>query len=64
MAGTWGSALGISLFLRHWGSSHPDPLSAPLPMVLLFVSAPALVLGLWLLIPGKGESVDCEQEIL
>lgn len=64
MVGTWGSALGISLLLRQWGSSHPEPLSAPLPLVLLFIAAPALVLGLWLLVPGKGESVDLEQESL
>ena len=64
MVGTWGSALMVSLGLRRWGSLHPDPLSAPLPLLLLFVSVPALVLGLWLLVPGKGESVDCEQESL
>ena len=64
MVGTWGSALMVSRGLRRWGPVHPDPLSAPLPLVLLFVSAPALILGLWLLVPGKGESVDCEQESL
>ena len=64
MVGTWGSALVFSFGLRQWGSLHPEPLSVPLPLVLLFVSAPALVLGLWLLVPGKGESVDCEQESL
>ena len=64
MVGTWGSALAISLFLHQWGSLHPEPLSAPLQLVLLLVSAPALGLGLWLLIPGRRESVDCEQESL
>ena len=64
MVGTWGSALVFSFGLRQWGSLHPEPFSVPLPLVLLFVSAPALVLGLWLLVPGKGESVDCEQESL
>ena len=64
MLGTWGSALLFSLGLRTWGTLHPAPLQAPLPLVLLLVSAPTMLLGFWLLIRGKGESGDCEQESL
>ena len=58
----WGAAAALSYALRRWGESHPEPLQAPSGVVLAVVFAPALVLGMWLLIDGRGESVDCDQE--
>ena len=58
----WGAAAALSYALRRWGESHPAPLQAPSGVVLAVVFAPALVLGMWLLIDGRGESVDCDQE--
>lgn len=56
----WGAAAALSYALRRWGESHPEPLQAPSGVVLAVVFAPALVLGMWLLIDGRGESVDCD----
>ena len=58
----WGAAAALSYALRRWGESHPEPLQAPSGVVLAVVFAPALVLGMWLLIDGRGESVECYQE--
>lgn len=58
----WGAAAALSYALRRWGESHPEPLQAPSAVVLAVVFAPALILGIWLLIDGRGESVDSDQE--
>ena len=58
----WGAAAALSYALRRLGESHPEPLQAPSAVVLAVVFAPALILGIWLLIDGRGESVDSDQE--
>ena len=58
----WGAAAALSYALRRWGAMHPEPLQAPSGVVLAVVFTPAVVLGSWLLIDGRGESVDCDQE--
>ena len=59
----WGAAAALSYALRRWGATHLlEPLQAPFGAVLAVVFTPAVVLGMWLLIDGRGESVDCDQE--
>ena len=58
----WGAAAAVSYALRRWGEAHPEPLQAPYGVVLAVVLTPAVFLGIWLLIDGRGESVDCDQE--
>ena len=58
----WGAAAAVSYALRRWGEAHPEPLQAPYGVVLVVVLTPAVFLGMWLLIDGRGESVDCDQE--
>lgn len=60
MAVSWGVALLISLALRSWGTWHPEPLQASLPLALLLVFAPASLLAIRLLGGGKGESGDSD----
>ena len=58
----WGAAAAVSYALRRWGEAHPEPLQAPYGVVLAVVLTPAVFLGIWLLIDGRRESVDCDQE--
>ena len=62
LAISWGAAALFSFGLHSWGRWHPEPLLAPMPVVLLLVFSPALLLGGWLLNREKGESVDSDQE--
>ena len=62
MAVCWGGAAALSYALLRWGEAHPEPLQAPFGVVLAVVLTPALILGMWLLIDGRGESTDCDQE--
>ena len=58
----WGTAAALSYSLRCWGEAHPEHLQAPSGVVLAIVLTPAVILGMWVLIDGRGESVDCDQE--
>ena len=62
LAISWGAAGFFSLGLHSWGRWHPEPLQAPMPVVVLLVFSPALLLAAWLLNREKGESVDSDQE--
>ena len=58
----WGAAGVLSFGLHSWGRWHPEPLQAPIAVVLFLVFSPALLLAGWLLNREKGESVDSDQE--
>jgi len=57
----WLTSLAVSAGLRQWGVVHPDPLQAPLALVVAVVLAPSLGFTVWLLGAedrGKRESFD------
>jgi len=57
----WLCSLAVSGGLRWWGLHQPDPLQAPLWLVLMLVVGPALGFAVWLFgvqDHGKRESPD------
>jgi hypothetical protein len=62
LSASWGGAFLLGIALRVWGQWHPQPLQAPFSLVLLIVFTPAILLALWMLSLGKGESGQCDQE--
>ena len=61
----WLCSLLVSAGLHWWGLVQPDPLEAPVVLVLVLVVTPAVGFAGWLLGAqdhGKRESSDCDQE--